>query len=113
MENEKLDMRNSVNEIRNQFKAENITDHLPFLFFLLFIGILYIYNIHKAENTQRDINKTKAELNELKWKYLETKNDLENRSIQTKVAEAVVGLGLKELTAPPQKLVMKVPANKP
>jgi hypothetical protein len=104
---------NAIQELRNQLKAENITDHLPFLLFIMCVGIVYIYNNHQADNMLRDINKTKTELKELKWKYLETKNDLENRSIQTKVAEAVTGLGLKELTAPPKKLVMKIPTTKP
>ncbi len=110
---EKPTILKPVKEFRNQLKAENITDHLPFLLFLMCLGIAYIYNNHQAENRSRDINKTKAELKELKWKYLETKNDLENRSIQTKVADAVSGMGLLELTAPPKKLVMKVPARKP
>jgi Bacteriodetes cell division protein (FtsL-like) len=97
-----------VDEIKQQFTADSLVDNLPFLLFLAGLALVYIYNNHKAENTVREINKINSDLKELKWEYLEAKNDLENRSIQTKVAEAVAPMGLSELTTPPQKIVSTV-----
>lgn len=72
------------------------------------IGLLNIYNTHKAEDQLREIAKTKREMKELKWQFLEAKNDLEQRSVQSKLAQAVARMELKPLTSPPQKLTRKV-----
>lgn len=96
------------NALKDWFKAESVIDQLPYLLLLMGIGLLNIYNTHKAEDQLREIAKTKREMKELKWQFLEAKNDLEQRSVQSKLAQAVARMELKPLTSPPQKLTRKV-----
>lgn len=97
-----------IEEIRYQFKAETISANILFLIFITIIICVYIYNHHWADNTIRDISKIKTELKELKWEYIDNKNELENKSIQTEMATIAAPLGLHELTTPPQKLQITV-----
>lgn len=94
--------------LKDWFKAESVIDQLPYLLLLMGIGLFNIYNTHKAENQLREIARTKSEMKELKWQFLEAKNDLEQRSVQSKLAVAVARMELKPLTSPPQKLTRKV-----
>ncbi len=95
-------------DLKEQLTAESLMKHLPFILFLFALGIVYIYNSHLAEDRIREINKVNLELKELKWEYLNTKNDLELRSMQTQVASLVDSMGLHELTAPPMKIRLHV-----
>jgi Bacteriodetes cell division protein (FtsL-like) len=94
-------------DIKDQFASKNLIDHLPFILFLFCLALVYIYSNHLAETRIRDIGKVKSELKELRSEYLEAKNDLEKRSMQTQVATLVDTFGLHELTTPPMKISVK------
>ena len=49
----------------------------------------------------------KTELKEVRWNFMATKSDLMYKSKQTEVAKAVEGMGLKEITSPPKKIVIE------
>ena len=87
--------------------AENIFSNMKFIFFLVGLAVLYIYNTHMMETTTRDIDKVKTELKEYRWKYMSAKSSLMFNSKQTEVASAVEAQGLKELRTPPKKIVIK------
>ncbi len=98
-----------IKDIKEQFSSKNIMEQLPFILFLFVLGLVYIYNNHVAENRIREIGKLKnTELKELRCEYLEAKNELELKSMQTEVAALVDTLGLHELTTPPLKIRVKV-----
>lgn len=80
---------------------------LPYLFFLAFLGILYISNIYYAEKKVREINQLSRELKELRYEYISEKSKLMHKSKQSEVAKALEGTGIKELTVPPHKIVIK------
>jgi hypothetical protein len=84
--------------------AEKATGALPFLLYLVLLGMIYIWNMHLAEKTPRDIDKTQKEVKELSWDYKTTKADLAYRSTLSEVAKRVDTLGVKESIDPPQKL---------
>ncbi len=84
--------------------AEKATGALPFLLFLVLLGMIYIWNMHLAEKTTRDIDKTQKEVKELSWDYKTTKADLAYKSTLSEVAKRVDTLGVKESIDPPQKL---------
>jgi hypothetical protein len=84
--------------------AEKATGALPFLLYLVLLGMIYIWNMHLAEKTTRDIDKTQKEVKELSWDYKTTKADLAYRSTLSEVAKRVDTLGVKESIDPPQKL---------
>src|SRR5581483_1801060 len=90
--------------LTKNFTAEKATGALPFILFLVFLGMLYIGNMHLAEKTVRDIDKTQKEVKELSWDYKTTKAELAYKSTLSEVAKKVDTLGIKESIEPPQKL---------
>ena len=89
------------------WSREKLVEPLPFIFFLTFLGIFYIANGYQAEKVIRQLYKTNNSLKELRSEYITTKSDLMIVSKQSKVAEATAEMGLKELTSPPKKIVLK------
>ena len=85
---------------------DNVIQSLPFIFFLTFMGILYIANGYYAEKTVRDLYKVGNELKELRSEYITLKSDLNYKSKQSQVAQATEILGIKESTIPPTKIVV-------
>ena len=85
---------------------EAATEMLPFLLFISFLCMLYIANSHMAVNNVRSIDKLNKEVKELSWEYKSLKADLMFKSKLTEVAKVVDTLGIKELTAPPKKIIV-------
>ncbi|WP_133780145.1 FtsL-like putative cell division protein [Pedobacter nutrimenti] len=85
---------------------EAATEMLPFLLFISFLCMLYIANSHMAVKNIRSIDKLNKEVKELSWEYKSLKADLMFKSKLTEVAKKVDTLGIKELTAPPKKIVV-------
>lgn len=85
---------------------EKVTESLPFIFFITFLGICYIANGYQTEKVIRQLYNTNNELKELRSEYITTKSDLMYISKQSQVAKATAGFGLKELTSPPKKIVL-------
>lgn len=80
--------------------------NLPFILFLAFLALIYIANGHYADKNMRQLNKTNRQLKELRWQYLQVKSRLMYRSKMSEVAKVVAPRGLKELMAPPEKIVV-------
>lgn len=91
-------------ELKELFSSKRMIEQLPFILWMFGIAVIYIYSNHLAESRVREIGKVKSELKELRSEYLEAKNDLEKRSMQTQVASIVDTFGLHELTTPPKKI---------
>lgn len=81
--------------------------YIPHTLFLLVLGIFYIGNNHWAEKTIRKINKIQIEVEELRADYTSLKADYMFASKQSEVAKKVKNTGLKESSAPPNKIVLK------
>lgn len=88
--------------------TEAATQMLPFLFFMAFLGMIYIANRHMAENNIRDIDKLSKQVKELTWDYKTTKAELSYRSTLTEVEKKTDTLGLKTSVEPPQKITVVV-----
>lgn len=86
-------------------KKEYIIQNLPFLFFLVFLAGIYIWNTHYTVKTISEINKLEKELKELRWEYMTNHAELMNVSKQSEVAKMVEPIGLKELDKPPYKII--------
>jgi hypothetical protein len=83
---------------------ENNVKHLPFIFFLAFIAILYIANGYYADDKIREVNKISNQLKELRSEYISTKSELMFASKQSEVAKSAEKLGLKQPVVPPTKI---------
>lgn len=84
--------------------AETIRQ-LPFIFFLAFLGLLYIGNGYYAERTVRKISRVTYELKELQSEYIITSSELMYLSKQSEVARLAKSAGILESTVPPKKIV--------
>ena len=95
----------SSNEIRLNWKHwlnyPSLVRQLPFILYLTFFGVLYIYNGHWANKTIRQIQLAEKEIRELQYEYITAKGELLARSKPSEVSKAVAPLGLKELTGSP------------
>lgn len=90
----------------NFLSKEVVVESLPFIFFLTFLALCYIANGYQAEKIVRKLYKTNNEVKELRSEYITTKSELMYISKQSQVAQATERLGLKELTSPPNKIVV-------
>jgi hypothetical protein len=82
-------------------------DNVFYLMLLFFIALFYIRNAHYHEELIRKIDETKVKTKVMRWEYMTVKANLMQQSKQTEVAQAVRGMGLKELTQPPKKISIK------
>jgi hypothetical protein len=89
---------------KRRVNSEKATDALPFLLFLVLLGMIYIGNMHLAEKNIRNIDKLNKEVKELTWDYKTTKADLAFKSTLSEVAKRVDTLGIKQSLEPPQRL---------
>lgn len=90
----------------NFLSSDNVVRSLPFIFFLTFLGILYIANGYYAQRTVRDLQRVGNELKALRSEYITIKSDLNYKSKQSQVAEATEPYGIKESIIPPTKIVV-------
>lgn len=92
--------------IKRLFSYNNILSNLPFLLYLAMLAVLYIWNSHSAQRNLREMNKLQNELVEYNWEFTSAKSEQNNRTKQSEVSEMVEPLGLKEIVAPPYKIVI-------
>jgi hypothetical protein len=85
---------------------EGILKQLPYVLFVAFLLVLYIWNGYHAEKTVRELYKTDLQLKELKSEYTTTFSKLEILRQQSKVAEKIKAVGLEESRVPPKKIVI-------
>lgn len=90
----------------NYVKNETIIKNIPFVLFLAMLVVVYIYNTHQSEKMIREMNKINNEINELRWEYMSSKNELMVGSKQTEVINKLQDSTLKILTVPPKKIVV-------
>lgn len=78
--------------------------HLPFVFFVFCLGVLYIANRHHTENMVRDIDRISNEVKVLSWEYKTLQADLMLKSTQSEIVSKVAPYGLGILLEPPRKI---------
>ena len=78
--------------------------NLPFVYFLAFLGIIYIWNVHYAERNIREIQSLKKELKESRWKYMSIKSDVMYQSMPSQVAKRVADSELQLFDEKPRRI---------
>ena len=82
-------------------RPEWFIQNIYYLFFIILLAIIYIWNNHKGVHLVRDLDKTESELVEIQWYYNSTKDSLTRKSRQSAVADMVKDMGMSELSNPP------------
>lgn len=93
--------------VSGDFLAEGkLVKHLPYMLFLVGIGLVYIANGYLAEDTVREINKASSELKEMRSEFITTKSELMYTTKQSELARIIEerGLGLEESYNPPKTI---------
>jgi cell division protein FtsL len=85
---------------------EKVIKLLPFLIYLTCIGLLYIFNSNYANRTIISISKTKKQIEEQRYEYINTKSKLMQTTRQTEIAKRLQSNGLKESKTPPRKILI-------
>lgn len=78
---------------------------LPFLLFLVALGMLQIANSYYTESVVRQIDKTGKEIKELHTEFITGRSELMFNTNQSQVAGMVEQIGLKESRTAPFKIV--------
>ena len=88
---------------------KKVIKQMPFLFYLVFLGMIYISNRYHAETMRKKIEDLREVTNELRSEAIFVSSELMKLSRQTEVAEEVdkKGLELKESVKPPKKILLK------
>ncbi|RUT78139.1 FtsL-like putative cell division protein [Ancylomarina longa] len=83
-----------------------VVQQLPFVLFLVGLGIFYISNRYHSERVYRDMVTLQKELKDLRFESITTASDLMYMSKQSEVVKRVKkdGLDLIESTEPPVKI---------
>jgi len=86
-----------------------VVQQLPFIIFLVVLGIFYISNRYRSERVYRDMVSLEKELKELRFEAITTASDLMYMSKQSEVVKRVKKEGLKliEATEPPIKIYLE------
>jgi len=88
-----------------RFKSvEWIFMNLPFVCFLVFLGIFYIFNAHSVERKMRKIDDLKTEVSEVKSRYMDIKTEINYGSTQSQIQKRVADLQLKPVEKAPIKI---------
>ena len=87
---------------------ENLSGkYLPYILYLMFLGILYIGNGHYAENSIRKVDALQRQVEDLRADYHTLKADYMFSSKQSEVAVRVKDMDLYESLNPPYKIEVK------
>ena len=100
-------------KIESMFKIDSIFDkglpvrYLPYILYVVAIGIFYIGNTHYAEKNIRLIDKLGVEVEDLRADYTTLKADYMFASKQSEVARKAKEMGLEESLEPPKKIIIE------
>jgi len=84
---------------------EWVTSNIPFLFYVAVLTMVYIGNTYNTEKKYKDIERTKNELKELRYRYITTKSALMFQCRQSEISKKAIVYGLKETLFPPYKIL--------
>lgn len=98
---------NFLKSIQENFGTKAVYRNLPFVYFLAFLGIIYIANVHYAERNMRSIQRLQVELNESRYKYMSIKAHVMYNSMPSQIAEKVADLGIEAVKEQPKRIEFK------
>lgn len=89
------------------WSSDLILKQLPMIFFLGFLGLVYIANAHLAERNVRRIQLMTKDIQELRWQYESIRADIMYYSKHSEMEDQVRSLGLRTLNGKPKRIVVE------
>ena len=87
--------------------SEWVFGNLPFVFFLFFIGLIYIANANFADKQGRKIQTMEKDLKDLKWRYNAAKAEVMFSTKQSEVEDLVQPFGLKSSNSRTKRIIVE------
>lgn len=78
--------------------------NVTYVFFLAFLGVVYIYNSHYAEHNLRKTKSLENKIREAKWEYMSVKSDIMQKSTRSEIGKKLEGYKSLENQNLPQKI---------
>jgi hypothetical protein len=79
---------------------------VPFIIFLIILGMFYISNIFRVEKSKRQIDDLEEDLRELRYEYITSRSRLMDESKPSSIAEKLKDTGIVESLEPPKKILI-------
>ena len=79
---------------------------MPFIIFLMILGVIYITNIFHVERTKRQIDDLEEELRELRYEYISSRSKLMYESKPSEIVIKLKDTGIGESLDPPKKIMV-------
>lgn len=86
--------------------SDTTLSNLPFLLYLVFLGVCYIANGYYAQSKDRELDRLNAQIQDLHSRYVIAQSQLMYLSKESEVAKMAATLGLNESLVPPSKIVL-------
>lgn len=93
--------------VRNDWKAlleklsyTAIVSNVPYLSFIVVLGVVYISFNKKAVEVQRELNRANDTLKELHWEYMDAQSQMMYAQMETEVIRNAAKIGLKPMLRP-------------
>jgi hypothetical protein len=89
-------------------KGVNILyENIPFICFIVALGLMYIANNHFAEKRSRQIEGLKSEVKTLKWEYWSLQSEIMYGSTQSELSKKVKSFGLETPDDSPKRIIVE------
>ncbi len=92
--------------VRNFRLVRLLEGNLGYTLLLTFVGLVYIFNSHRAESKAREVDALKKEIKALESEYMTLNAKMSVAYQQSRIATRVDTLGLDKPSEAPYKLVM-------
>jgi hypothetical protein len=80
--------------------------NMPFVYFLAFLGLIYIALGHYAERNMRKIDRLQEELREQRWQYMSVHSEVMRLGTRNRITQAVADAGLIPPHMAPKELII-------
>jgi len=101
-----IDKLMNIFKVFNFFNRDLVIRNIPFVIYLTFIALFYIWNSYAVDKTVREIDKTDKELKEFRSEFITGKSDLMYKCKMTEVANNIEMYGVKESKEAPKKILI-------
>ena len=81
--------------------------NIPFICFVVGLGLIYIANTHYAEKRVRQIENLKTEVKTTKWEYWSLQSEIMHGSTQSELSKKVEVYGLQTPEDSPKRILIE------
>ena len=81
--------------------------NIPFVFFLFFLGLIYIANSNFADKQVRQIQVLEKDIKDLKWRYNSAKAEVMLSTKQSEIEKRVEPFGLRATNQRTKRIIIE------